>query len=73
MLYGAVTRSDAAPTAAQTRESEVAAAALTTLLDAWHVLEAELPALNAQLRSAKLAEIRPELPPPADLNAADEE
>jgi hypothetical protein len=72
-LYGAVTRNDAAPTAAQARESEVAAAAYATLLESWHALEAELPALNAQLQSAKLAGIRPELPPPADLNAADEE
>jgi photosystem II stability/assembly factor-like uncharacterized protein len=72
-LYAAVTRSDAAPTAAQTRESEVAAAAFARLLDTWHALAADLPALNARLRSAKLAEIRPELPPPADLDKVDAE
>jgi photosystem II stability/assembly factor-like uncharacterized protein len=72
-LYDAVSRSDAAPTAAQTRESEVAAAAFATLLGSWHALQAELPALNGHLRAAKLAEIRPALRPPADLNAADEE
>jgi hypothetical protein len=72
-LYTAVTRSDAAPTAAQTRESEAAAATFGTLLESWRALVSELPILNAQLRTAKLAEIRPELPPPADLNAADEE
>ena len=72
-LYAIVTRGDGAPTAAQLRATEAAASELRGLLDAWQQLRAELPALNARLRAAGLKEIRPELPAPKDLNAADED
>jgi hypothetical protein len=39
----------------------------------WSQLQQELPALNRKLRSIKLPAIRPEQPPPRDLNVADEE
>lgn len=72
-LYTDVTRADAAPTAAQLKASEAAQEALTGLLRTWQQLQADLPPLNARLRAHKLAQIRPDLPAPRDLNAADEE
>ena len=72
-LYTEVTRGDAAPTAAQASAAATAQQALTGLLGAWQQLQGDLPALNARLRAAKLAPIRAELPPPRDLNAADED
>ncbi len=70
-LYTDVTRGDAAPTAAQVNATATLQQALTGLLSTWQQLQADLPALNARLRAAKLAPIRAELPPPRDLNAAD--
>jgi hypothetical protein len=70
-LYTDVTRGDAAPTAAQVNATATLQQALTGLLSTWQPLQADLPALNARLRAAKLAPIRAELPPPRDLNAAD--
>lgn len=72
-LYTEVSRGDAAPTAAQLNATATARAALTGLASAWQHLQADLAALNARLRTAKLAAIRAELPPPRDLNAADED
>jgi hypothetical protein len=72
-LYGAVNRADAAPTTAQLKASDAAVAALAPLLAAWRGLEAELPALNAHLKAAGLAVLRPELALPADRDLADEE
>ena len=72
-LYSAVTRSDAAPTTAQVEASAATEAALAPLLGAWRTLAAEIPALNARLRGAHLAEINAELAPPRDLNVANEE
>jgi photosystem II stability/assembly factor-like uncharacterized protein len=72
-LYTAVIGADAAPTAAQGSGAEAAATALTGLLATWKALEAELPALNARLHAAGLAPVKPDLPPPVDRDAADEE
>ena len=72
-LYTEVTRADAAPTAAQLQASEAAQEALAGLLRTWQQLQADLPALNAHLRTHNLPRIRADLPPPRDLNAADEE
>jgi photosystem II stability/assembly factor-like uncharacterized protein len=72
-LYAAVMRSDAPPTQAQSRASADAREALQRLLASWHATQGAVAALNQQLRLAGLAGIRPELPPPVDLNAADEE
>ena len=72
-LYGAVIRADAAPTQAQAAAAATAATELAGLLGTWRGLAAELPALNGQLRAAGLGVLRPELPPPADRDVADEE
>jgi hypothetical protein len=72
-LYKEVIRGDAAPTAAQIQAADTVRAKLTPLLATWNQLQKELPALNKTLRSAKLTPIRPEMPPPRDLNVADEE
>jgi hypothetical protein len=72
-LYTDVTRADAAPTAAQLSASEAAQRAISGLLRTWQQVQADLPTLNERLRAHKLAQIRPDLPPPRDLNAADEE
>src|SRR5207302_1496818 len=45
----------------------------TGIAGSWQRLQADLAALNATLRAAKLAPIHAELPPPRDLNAADED
>ena len=42
-------------------------------LGRWHALQADLPALNRQLKAARLAPLRPDLAPPRDRNAADED
>jgi hypothetical protein len=70
-LYTDVTRGDAAATAAQVNATARLQQALTGLLSTWQQLQADLPALNARLRAAKLAPIRAEIPPPRDLSAAD--
>jgi hypothetical protein len=72
-LYNDVLKGDAAPTAVQARASEAAQGKLAPLLETWKQLQSELPALNRKLRSARLAPVRPELPPPRDLNVADED
>jgi photosystem II stability/assembly factor-like uncharacterized protein len=72
-LYTEVTRADGAPTAAQLAATRSSERELAPLLESWRKLEAELPELNRRLRAAKLAPIRAELPPPRDLNVADEE
>jgi len=72
-LYNAVLRADAAPTVAQAEASETTASELAALLGAWHGVEGELATLNARLRAAGLAPLKPGLPLPVDTNAADEE
>ncbi|MGH8133945.1 MAG: DUF6165 family protein [Steroidobacteraceae bacterium] len=72
-LYTEVTRGDAAPTAAQRSAAMSAQRTFAGLLADWRGLQGDLPELNQQLRSAGLAPIRADLPPPRDLNAADED
>ncbi len=72
-LYKQVSDADAAPTAAQIRASATAQAQISALLLSWQQLQSELPGLNRMLRAAKLAPVRPDLPPRRDLNAADED
>jgi photosystem II stability/assembly factor-like uncharacterized protein len=72
-LYVEVTQADAAPTAAQVETWHTAQASAADLLRTWQQLQTELPALNKLLRANKLAQVRPDLPPPRDVNAADEE
>ncbi len=72
-LYREVIRGDAAPTAVLVAASEAARTKLAPLLSAWAGLQRQLPALNGKLRRARLSVVRPELPPPRDLNAADED
>ncbi len=72
-LYREVVRGDAAPTAALAAAAETAQGQLAALLARWNDLQRELPALNGKLRAARLAPVRPEMPPPRDLNAADED
>jgi photosystem II stability/assembly factor-like uncharacterized protein len=72
-LYAELGRADAAPTAAQRGACDDAAGALAKLMTDWQALQADLPALNRLLRTAKLAPVRPGLAPPRDLNVADED
>ena len=72
-LYTELTRADAAPTLAQRSATDAAQDALAGALADWRKLTADLPALNRQLKAAKLAVVRPELAPPRDVNIADEE
>ncbi|HEY8052547.1 MAG TPA: hypothetical protein VIE42_07050, partial [Steroidobacteraceae bacterium] len=72
-LYTDVTRGDGAPTAAQTSATQTARQAFTTVAEEWRKLQDDLPALNQRLRAARLAAIRSDLPPPRDLNVADED
>lgn len=72
-LYAQVTRGDAAPTAVQLSASEAARESISALMSRWQTLQADLPVLNERLRANKLPQIRPDLPPSRDLNAADED
>jgi hypothetical protein len=72
-LYAEVTRSDAAPTAAQVATVTATEAAFAAPQAAWAKLRAGIPALNARLKAAHLAPIRPEQLPARDLNSANEE
>jgi photosystem II stability/assembly factor-like uncharacterized protein len=72
-LYEGVERADAAPTAAQVRESEAAAELLRARLEEWRGVASDLGALNARLHAARLPALRPDLAPPRDLSEADED
>jgi hypothetical protein len=72
-LYAELGRGDAAPTAAQRAATEDLQGKLAGQLDGWKALQGDLPQLNRQLREAKLAPVRTDLPPPRDPNRADEE
>jgi hypothetical protein len=72
-LYTEVTRGDGAPTAAQKSATDTAQRAFMALAGEWRKLQDDLPELNRRLRAARLAAIRTDLPPPRDLNVADEE
>jgi photosystem II stability/assembly factor-like uncharacterized protein len=70
-LYAEVTRGDGRPTAAQLRAAGTAQQSLETVLAAWHELQAGLAELNRRLAAQRLPRVRPELPPPRDVNMAD--
>jgi photosystem II stability/assembly factor-like uncharacterized protein len=72
-LYTDVTRGDGAPTAAQKSATQSAQSALLPVLADWRKLESDLPDLNKRLRAAGLAPIRADIPPPRDLNVADQD
>lgn len=72
-LYENVTRGDGEPTAALRGAATTATGDARRLLATWHGIEGDLPRLNAQLRRARLAPLRPETAPPRDLSEADEE
>jgi photosystem II stability/assembly factor-like uncharacterized protein len=72
-LYAELNRGDGAPTAAQRAATDSLEGSLQRLLGEWRQLQADLPALNRQLRAAKLTAIRTDLPAPRDLDVADED
>ena len=72
-LYADVTRADAAPTVAEAAAAAQEQRTLSDLLATWERLQGDLPALNAQLRRAGLAQIRADLAPARDVNTADED
>ena len=72
-LYTEVTRGDGAPTAAQKSAADTAQRAFTVVAGDWRKLQDDLPELNRRLRAARFAAIRTDLPPPRDLNVADED
>ena len=72
-LYAELTRGDGSPTAAQLSAAETEGSALESLLADWRNLLVGLPDLNRRLQAARLAPLRPQLPPPRDLNVADED
>jgi hypothetical protein len=72
-LYPEVTRGDGAPTAAQRDAVAAVQRDLAGPLAAWQQLQADLPPLNQQLRAAHLAVVSPDLPPPREVNVADED
>src|SRR5579863_4106340 len=72
-LYTDVTRGDGAPTTAQRSAADSAQHAFTAVAGEWRKLQDDLPDLNRRLRAARLAAIRTDLPPPRDLNVADED
>jgi len=60
-LYGALGQADATPTAAQVNAVADIERDLSTVMKRWEeIKKSDLPALNRQLKSAKLPEIRPE-------------
>jgi photosystem II stability/assembly factor-like uncharacterized protein len=66
-LYGQVDRADAAPTPAQLKATAELAADFASAMKRWRIiLDTDLPALNKQLQSANLPQIRMEAHPGAD-------
>jgi len=65
-LYAEIDRSDAAPTAAQIAAIEVAQKDFSTVMKLWKDFQGtDIPALNAQLKSAGLPELQLKAPPHA--------
>ncbi|MGD0181890.1 MAG: hypothetical protein ABSC15_18925, partial [Terriglobales bacterium] len=74
MLYGSVGQADATPTAAQMSAAADAERDLSALLKRWEDLkQTDLPAVNRQLKSAKLPEIGLESKAPMDEGGDDVE
>ena len=73
-LYGQVTSADAAPTRTQVTVADAAITEWPSVASEWAQLTKQgLAMLNASLRRAHLAQLRPELAPPRDPDQADEE
>ncbi|HZR55848.1 MAG TPA: glycoside hydrolase [Terriglobales bacterium] len=73
-LYGTGESADAAPTMAQSKATEEAEHELASVMKEWEQLKnADLPALNRQLRSMSLPEISLEVVPQIDEEGMDEE
>ncbi|HJT70000.1 MAG TPA: hypothetical protein VJ731_07370 [Terriglobales bacterium] len=73
-LYRAVGQADAAPTQAQLDLSAKSKAALAPLLNRWNeVKHKDIPALNQQLTSAGLPQLRLDLPPQNEAGGENEE
>jgi photosystem II stability/assembly factor-like uncharacterized protein len=72
-LYPEILRGDGAPTAAQRDAAAAAVRALAGPLAEWQKVVAGLPRLNEQLRAAHLAPLSTDVPPPRDVNVADED
>jgi hypothetical protein len=73
-LYAMVSAVDAAPTAVQVSETELALKEWSEIETGFHRLrDEELAALNRQLDQARLPRLREDLEPPRDLDFADEE
>ncbi len=73
-LYKQVGQADAAPTQAQVEASNKSEAALTYLLSRWSELKSkEITALNQQLKSAGLPQLKLDLPPQQQEGGEDEE
>jgi photosystem II stability/assembly factor-like uncharacterized protein len=73
-LYTMVSAVDAAPTAVQVSETEVALKEWSEIETGFHRLrDVELTALNRELDKARLPRLRENLEPPRDLDFADEE
>ena len=73
-LYTQITDVDAAPTAVQALEGELALREWQDLEVAWlKLLDSEAAELNRRLKSARLPPLRKDREPPRDLDLADEE
>ena len=73
-LYGMAGMADAPPTAALTTATGAAERDLAPLLKRWDAIKnSDVPALNQQLRDAKLPELKLEADPNAEESAANEE
>ena len=71
-LYGSVGQADAAPTAAQVSAAADTERDLSGVLKRWdEIKQSDLPALNRQLKSASLTEIRLESKAPMDESQTD--
>ena len=73
-LYKEVEKADAAPTSAQIEATAKLESDLGQLMKRWDEVKAgEVPGLNQQLNSAKLPEVRPDLPPQQEETGSNEE
>jgi len=73
-LYKEVEKADAAPTAAQMNADRHIESKLSTVLKEWNSLKTkDIPALNLQLPSAGMPEIRLDLPPREEETGENEE
>jgi photosystem II stability/assembly factor-like uncharacterized protein len=73
-LYGEIGMADAAPTAAEARDTVATLQKATTVMQHWNKWKQKgLPGLNRALHSAGLKEINPETKAPIEMGAGDED